>query len=208
MSTRARTCGSMCVLHWKMNLLNRECLQKREGTEASQEMARRPTLRMRRGKKWRGGQHSECSEARNGAEANIQKARRQEMALMPYNNRRGGLTRTGAEANIQNARRQDMARRPTLRMLGGKKWRRGQHSESSEARNSAEANIQNARRQDMAQRPTLILQHAKQVYSRHGNLLQPRALADAVDGELLLNVSSRILLQHCLFVCEQDTCRR
>ena len=50
----------------------------------------------------------------------------------------------------------------------------------------------------MALRPTLILHHAKQVYSRHGNLLQPRALADAVDGELLLNVSSRILLQHCL----------
>jgi hypothetical protein len=90
-----------------------------------------------------------------------------------------------------------MARRPTLRMRGGNKWLGGQHSECAEATNGSEANTQNARR------PTLILHHAKQANSRHGNPLQPRALADVVDGELLLNLSSRVRLQHCLFLLKR-----
>ena len=97
----------------------------------------------------------------------------------------------GSEANTQNARG------PTLRMRGGNKWLGGQHSECAEATNGSEANTQNARR------PTLILHHAKQAYLRHGNPLQPRALADVVDGELLLNLSSRVRLQHCLFLLKR-----
>ena len=84
-----------------------------------------------------------------------------------------------------------MARRPH------NKWRGGQHSECAEATNGSEANTQNARR------PTLILHHAKQAYVRHGNPLQPMALVDVVDDELLLNVSSRVRLQHCLFLLKR-----
>jgi hypothetical protein len=67
-------------------------------------------------------------------------------------------------------------------MRAGNKWLGGQHSECAEATNGSEANTQ------------------KQANSRHGNPLQPRALADVVDGELLLNLSSRVRLQHCLYL--------
>jgi hypothetical protein len=129
-------------------------------------MARRPTLGMRRGNKWRRGQHSECAEATNGA-----------------------------EANTQNARRQQMAQRPTLRMRGGNKWRGGQHSECAEATNGAEANTQNARRQQMARRPTLGMRGGNKWRGGQHSECDDYA-AVIVSGHLLLHVFEAVGALH------------